>query len=150
MKSENRGESWQEVSPDLGSGSLAALSESPIDPKRLVAGGGEGELHFTDDGGQSWRAVRNELPPIKVRDVVTSAHDPNVVYVALSGRGKGDFASYVYVTHDFGRTWESIANNLPAEAANAIAEDSRAEDILFVGTDLGSWGAKMFPVSILL
>ena len=137
MKSENRGESWQEVGPDLGSGPLAALSESPIDPKRLVAGGGEGELHFTDDGGQSWRAAGKGLPPVRVRDVVTSAHDPNVVYVTLSGRGKGDFASYVYVTRDFGRTWESIANNLPAEPANAIAEDPKAGNILFVGTDLG-------------
>ena len=77
------------------------------------------------------------MPPAKVRDVVASAHDPNVVYVTLSGRNKGDFASYVYVTRDFGRTWESIANNLPAEPTNAIAEDPKAENILFVGTDLG-------------
>ena len=74
---------------------------------------------------------------MQVRDVVTSAHDPNVVYVALSGRGKGDFASYVYASHDFGQTWESIANNLPAEPTNTIAEDPKVKNILFVGTDLG-------------
>ncbi len=135
--SDDRGDSWEAISPDLGDGPLLALSESPLDEKRLVAGLGRGELHFTDDGGESWRSAGNGLPEKTIRDVVTSVHHADRVYVTLSGVRDDDYASYVYVTHDFGRTWEAIGGNLPDEPVNAIAEDPRAESVLFVGTDLG-------------
>jgi ligand-binding sensor domain-containing protein len=51
------------------------------------------------------------------------------------------YASYVYVTHDFGRTWEAIAGNLPDEPVNAIVEDPGAAGVLFVGTDLGVYAS---------
>ena len=139
--SDDRGDNWEVISPDLGDGSLLALSESPLDPNRLVAGGGRGEIHFTDDGGESWRAAGEGLPRKTVRDVVTSAHQADRVYVALSGIRDGDIASYVYVTHDFGETWEALGSNLPDEPVNAIAEDPQAEDVLFVGSDLGVYAS---------
>jgi hypothetical protein len=77
------------------------------------------------------------LPGKTVREVVASAHDKDRVYVVLSGKGDNDSASYVYVTNDFGATWESIAGNLPDESVNTLAEDSETKELLFVGTDLG-------------
>ena len=32
-----------------------ALAQSPLDPTRLVAAGGRGEVHMTADGGKSWK-----------------------------------------------------------------------------------------------
>lgn len=137
MRSVDRGDSWQAISPDLSRGSLLALAESPLDPKRLVAAGGRGEVHVTSDGGKSWNRAGRGLPGRTVRDVVPSVHDPDRLYVVLSGKGDNDCASYVFVSHDFGATWTSIAGNLPSESVNALAEDPNTKDLLFVGTDLG-------------
>ena len=139
--SDDRGDSWAPISPDLGDGPLLTLSESPLDARRLVAGLGRGELHFTEDGGENWRPAAAGLPAKTVRDVVTSVHDAARVYVTLSGVRDDDYASYVYVTHDFGRTWEAIASNLPDEPVNAIVEDPGAAGVLFVGTDLGVYAS---------
>jgi photosystem II stability/assembly factor-like uncharacterized protein len=135
--SDDRGDTWKPMSPDLGSGPLLALSESPLDPMRLVAAGGRGELHFTQDGGRNWRRAGAGLPEKTVRDVVTSLYNEDRVYVTLSGTRDGDIASYVYVTSDFGETWNAIGSTLPHEPVNSIAEDPMAENVLFVGTDLG-------------
>lgn len=136
MRSKNRGDRWEKISPDLGSGPLLALSESPLDPQRLVAGG-RNQIHFTSDGGENWREFSQGLPNKTIRDVVTSSHNPDHVYVAMSGQSGRDTASYLYVTRDYGQSWESIASNLPHESVNAIAEDPATEGLLFAGTDLG-------------
>jgi photosystem II stability/assembly factor-like uncharacterized protein len=94
-------------------------------------------VHVTSDGGESWKQVGKALPRKTVRDVVPSAHDANRIYVVLSGKEDHDCASYVFVTNDFGATWESIASNLPDESANSLVEDATTKGLLFVGTDLG-------------
>lgn len=137
LRSEDRGDSWTAISPDLGERGLLALAESALDPRRLVVGGGRGRVHFTIDGGASWTAAAERLPEASVRDLVTSAHDPDQVYVALSGAARGDRSAYVFRTGDDGASWRSLAPGLPAEPVNAIAEDPLHPEILFVGTDLG-------------
>ena len=155
MRSDDGGNSWKKISPDLtirglGLGRLAqslfgkkesreslqALAESPLDAKRLAAGV-FGRIHFTSDGGTSWIERSEGLPNKRMRDIVASTHHPERVFVALSGRWARDSTSYLYVTQDFGQTWNSIANNLPHEPVNAIAEDPETPEILFAGTDLG-------------
>jgi hypothetical protein len=41
----------------------------------------------------------------------------------------------VYKTNDFGKTWISIAGNLPDEPINVIKEDHKNPNLLFIGTD---------------
>jgi len=137
MRSDDQGANWKAISPDFGHGGLLALAESPQDAKRMVAAGGRGQVHLTSDGGQTWQAAGDGLPRKIIRDVVASAHDPQRVYVVLSGKPDHDCASYVFVSEDFGKTWKSIASNLPNESVNALAEDPQTKDLLFVGTDLG-------------
>ncbi len=141
MRSDNRGESWQAISPDFGHGGLLALAESPLDPQRLVAAGGRGQVHLTSDGGQSWKPAGEGLPKKTIRDAALSTHDVDRVYVVLSGKSDNDSASYVFVTTDFGESWDSIAGNLPHESVNALAEDPKTKDLLFVGTDLGVYAS---------
>ena len=136
MRSSDRGENWKAVSPDFGNSSILALSESPLDPQRLVAGDGRGNVYLTSNGGQDWKSS-NGLPKRTIRDIVTSSHDPNRVLVVLSGRIENDLAAYVYATDDFGESWISIAGNLPQESMNAIAEDSETKGLLFAGSDRG-------------
>lgn len=137
FRSEDRGDHWQSISPDFGRRGLLALAQSPRDSQRLIAGAGRGQIHLTADGGKNWHQVGKDLPKKTIRDIVPSRHDPDRFYVVLSGKLDHDSASYVFVTSDWGETWNSIAANLPHESVNAIAEDPETKNLLFVGTDLG-------------
>jgi photosystem II stability/assembly factor-like uncharacterized protein len=137
LRSDDQGDSWQAISPDLADAGLLALSESPLDARRLVAGGSHGKLYMTVDGGTSWEESGPGLPKKTIRDIVPSCHNPDRIYAVLSGSHESDCASYVFQSEDFGKSWKSIAGNLPPESANALAEDPGTGGLIFLGTDLG-------------
>ncbi len=166
LRSDDRGESWREISPDLtrgvpkemhdlmgrswsseemaSKGSVAhitTIAESPVDAQRLYAGSGDGLLHYTHDGGKTWvRAVLPGLPEFAhVHQVTPSPTDANVAYVACNNFFAGDYAPYVYKTSDGGAHWVSINANLPTThgATWTIGVDEVNPDLLFVGTTTG-------------
>jgi len=149
FKSTDRGDNWRCISPDLSTrptaekqgnvpyGTITTISESPLKEGVLYAGTDDGNVYVTRDDGGTWRKIDTALPEKWVSRVRASQHGLATVYVSLTGYRQDDFAAYVFVSDDFGRTWESIANNLPAEAVNVITEDPRDRDVLYVGTDLG-------------
>ncbi len=55
----------------------------------------------------------------------------------VTGLRHDDFKPYLWKTTDYGQTWVSIAGNLPTGSVNAIAEDRKNPNLLFVGTDIG-------------
>ncbi|MEO2145466.1 MAG: hypothetical protein ABGY32_06175, partial [bacterium] len=91
----------------------------------------------TRDGGVTWERAGEGLPSRRVTDVVSSVHDPERVYVTLSGSSVGDRRSYVFRSGDFGATWKSLAGNLPHEPVTALIEDPSNRNVLYLGTDLG-------------
>jgi hypothetical protein len=73
-----------------------------------------------------------------VSRVVFSRGDAATMYAAFDNHKKGDFKPYVLASRDTGRTWRSIAGNLPARGTvYALAEDPVAADLLFAGTEFG-------------
>lgn len=142
MRSDDRGDTWKRISDDhtRGGGAIVSLSESPRDSKRLASGAGRGRIHLTKDGGSSWVSATG-LPRVPVRTVRCSAHAPNQVYACLSGARSGDRRAYLYRSKDFGVTWESLADTLPAEPVNVVIEDPAGPGVLFCGTDLGVYAS---------
>ena len=57
--------------------------------------------------------------------------------MTLNGYRNDNFTPYIYVSENYGKTWKSIASNIPASAVNVILEDPINENLLFVGTDNG-------------
>jgi len=57
--------------------------------------------------------------------------------LAQRGREDDDFAAYIYKSVDYGKTFTSIVNNIPAGPVNVIREHPTNPNILFVGTDFG-------------
>ncbi len=149
FKSADRGDSWTVISPDLSTspgphrqgnvpyGTITTISQSPLEPGLLYVGTDDGNVQLTRDDGKNWTQLGAELPPQWVSRVVASAHQMQTVYVSLSGYRDDDFSTYLYVSQDFGRTWTSLAGNLPTESVNVVAEDPARKDVLYVGTDLG-------------
>ena len=137
FKSENRGDSWSAISPDLARLHILSLSESSSAPGLLYAGSGNGQVHVTRNDGKSWAAASAGLPRKRITRVVASRHDQKVVYVSLSGAGSDEFGAYVYRSRDYGKTWRSISANLPAEPVYVVAEDPHHAHVLYAGTQLG-------------
>jgi len=149
MRSMNRGDAWQAISPDLTKGgkkgnvaygTLTSISESPFEFGRLVVGTDDGLVQVSRNAGGSWNIASAGFPAdLWVSRVIASRHARNRIYVTLNGYRWDDFTAYVYVSDDFGDSWKAIANNLPPSPVNVIKEDPVNEDILYVGTDNGAW-----------
>ena len=136
MQSDDHGNTWKRISPNLSRNGIIALAQSPLEVDRFAVGFGRGNVRLTTDHGTNWNASSG-LPKKMIRDVELSPHDPNRVYVALSGKADHDPSPYLFVSDDFGKSWNPLNTELPSESINTVAMDPTSEKILFVGTDLG-------------
>jgi photosystem II stability/assembly factor-like uncharacterized protein len=122
-------------------GNASALSESPKKAGLIYIGTDDGLIQITENDGGSWRKVEEiaGIPKTSyVKRVLASQHDTNTVYAAFNNHQYGDFKPYLVKSTDAGRTWTSIASNLPSRGSTyAIAEDHVNPNLLFVGTEFG-------------
>jgi photosystem II stability/assembly factor-like uncharacterized protein len=124
-------------------GNIVALDESPIQQGLLYAGTDDGLIQVTKDDGKTWTkidAIKDVPEQTKVNMLTASLHDVNEVFVAFNSQRDGDFTPYLLRSGDQGKTWESIASNLP-ERGNVycIKQDHVNPDLLFVGTEFGAF-----------
>jgi len=151
FKSPDRGDTWTAISPDLTSrpaqqgnvpwGTISSVSESPLQQGLLYVGADDGSVQVTRDDGDTWSRIDEGLPERWVTRVLASRHELGTVFVSLTGYRYDDFDKYLYVSTDFGSTWEPISSDLPAEPINVIAEDPENSAILYVGTDTGVYAS---------
>lgn len=153
-----RGELWERVSPDLttadpakmatgGSGAeahctIVSLAESPVKAGVVWAGTDDGKLWVTPDGGRTWNDLTANLRGaprgLYVSRIEASPHDANTAFVAIDGHRSDDVAPYLFVTRDLGRTWTSLAANLPKDHPVKVVRQSPGNaDLLFAGTEFG-------------
>ena len=122
-------------------GNLVALTESPRVEDLLYAGTDDGLIQISEDGGDSWRRV-DSVPGVPemtyVNDLDASLHDDDTIFATFNNHKRGDFKPYVLKSTDRGRSWTSIAGNLPERGTvYALAEDHVDSNLLFVGTEFG-------------
>ncbi|HNP19560.1 MAG TPA: glycosyl hydrolase [Fulvivirga sp.] len=122
-------------------GAIVAFSESPKNENLLYVGTDDGLIQVTEDGGANWRKIQNisGVPAqTYVNEVIASKHNENAAYAAFNRHKSGDFKPYIFKSSDKGKTWVSIANNLPDRGSiYAIEEDFVDPNLLFVGTEFG-------------
>lgn len=122
-------------------GTIVALAESPLNENLLFAGTDDGVISITEDGGKNWRQVKS-FPGIPEYTYVSHLHadrfNENVVYASFDNLQRDDFKPYVLKSSDRGKTWNSIAGNLPANGTvNCLEQDFVNPDLLFAGTEFG-------------
>ncbi len=172
FRSEDRGNSWTAVSPDLTAkidrnkwpvmgkywssdaiakdvstsqyGTIVSFDESPVKKGLLYAGTDDGVISITENADETegaWTQLKI-LPGIPentyVSDIFASRFDENVVYASFDNRKRDDFKPYILKSNDKGKTWISIASNLPENGTvHTIEQDHINPDLLFVGTEFG-------------
>jgi hypothetical protein len=113
-------------------------------PGVVWAGTDDGNLQVSRDGGGDFTEVGKNLPGLPANNrywisrIDASHFDQATAYVSVDGHRSDDLKPYVFVTHDFGKTFQSITNNLPAYGnVQVIREDPKNRDLLYVGTEFG-------------
>ncbi len=153
FRSMNKGETWERISGDLTYNNpaqqgkwpyaipyatITAVDESPFKFGHLYVGTDDGRVWTTKTSGVDWTEITSGLPYNKhVWKIVASKYDPDTVYVTLVGRHDDDFNPYIYRSVDAGKTWVSIAADIPGGPVNVVREDPKVKDILYAGTDTG-------------
>jgi photosystem II stability/assembly factor-like uncharacterized protein len=127
-------------------GNIVSLAESPLREGLIYAGTDDGLVQITEDGGGTWRKVET-FPGIPdttyVSDLETSRHEDGVVYAAFDNHKMGDFRPYLLRSADRGRTWTSVAGNLPERGSvYTVAEDPTSRDLLYAGTEFGLYFSR--------
>jgi photosystem II stability/assembly factor-like uncharacterized protein len=124
-------------------GNIVALAESPKKEGRIYVGTDDGLIQATADGGQTWTKYDKfaGVPDMTyVSRLAASQHDENTVYAAFDNHKNEDFKPYLLKSSDAGKTWTSIAGNLPENGSVlAFAEDSVNANLLFAGTEFGAF-----------
>ncbi|HTQ81385.1 MAG TPA: glycosyl hydrolase [Thermoanaerobaculia bacterium] len=171
FRSDDRGDHWQAVSPDLTRqidrnrlpvmgrvwgidavakntstsfyGNIVALSESPRQEGLLYVGTDDGLIQVSEDGGAHWRKTES-FPGVPDRTYVSrveaSPRDADTVYAAFDNHKMGDFKPYLLKSTDRGRTWTSIASDLPARGSvYVVLEDPVKPSLLYAGTEFGAF-----------
>ncbi len=120
---------------------LTAVAESPLQEGLLYTGSDDGVIAVTEDGGTSWRKTERigGIPELAfVNELKASLHDRDTVFAALDNHKQGDYRPYLIRSDDRGRTWKSIAGDLPERLLVwSVAQDHVDRNLLFVGAETG-------------
>jgi photosystem II stability/assembly factor-like uncharacterized protein len=124
-------------------GNIVSLAESPNQENLIYVGTDDGLLQVTADAGINWTKYET-FPGVPentyVSRLAASHHDANTVYAAFENHNNEDFKPYLLKSADKGKTWISIAGDLPENGpVLAFAEDSVNPNLLFVGTEFGAF-----------
>jgi photosystem II stability/assembly factor-like uncharacterized protein len=162
LKTENLGQSWTEVSPDLtrnekskqgkpgvpftneavgaeNYGTLSYIQESALEKGVIYTGSDDGLVHVTRDGGKTWQNVTPaNLAECLINAIEVSPFDKATAYVATTRYKFNDHAPGLYKTTDYGKTWKKSNEGIPANAfTRVVREDDTVKDLLYAGTELG-------------
>ena len=155
-KSEDAGENWRIISPDLSYNNKAKMGVYPYliyhqaitaiaegnSKYDLWVGTDDGRVWRTRDAAGTWQEVNKGLPRNKhVADIFAYPYNANTVYVVLNGRRDDDHTPYLFVSYDYGSTWTNISYNLPASPVNVFLID-HDRGHLYCGTDMGVYRCK--------
>ncbi|MCP4977072.1 MAG: glycosyl hydrolase [Maribacter sp.] len=165
-KSDDNGQSWQIISPDLtlndkshqqSSGGIAADNLMTFDGSTLIAikesnleagviwvGSNDGQVNVTKNGGDTWTNVSSNIPNLPkwgtISNIETSRYKEGTAYISIDIHQMGDFDPYIFKTSDYGESWKLISNTIPKSVhsfVHVVKEDPKRKGMLYAGVDNG-------------
>jgi len=163
FRTEDGGNSWQAISPDLtredpgvpANLDPATAADAPKGKRRGViytiglsyvkegeiwAGTDDGQIQLTQDEGKNWANVTPpELTPwSKVTHLEASHSEAGTAYAAVDRHRLEDYQPYLYRTRNFGKTWQRVTNGIPdGSFLNCVREDPYRKGLLYACTERG-------------
>lgn len=129
-RSTNNGVNFSNASSGLSGNTITGIEVHPDSSNVAVitnSGFGSGKVYKTTNTGASWINITGNLPDSPVNTVVIYHPGyPTSVYFIGSDVG-------VFVTHNYGQTWQELANGLPNTVAMHL-DHHKATNKLRIGT----------------
>lgn len=123
---------------------IVTIAESPLKAGLLYVGTNDGKVWLTRNDGGTWEDLSTRFPGVPpfthVSKIEPSWSDTATVYVSFDNHRENDFAPYLYVSTDFGKTFTSISKGLVNNRPNSVyvvREDPVNPKLLYAGTELG-------------
>lgn len=165
FQTRDRGVHWTAISPDLTlndkahqipaggpitldvssaeySDTLLDIEGSTLRRGEIWTGADDGLIAVTTDGGAHWSKHVIAAAPAycRVETVAPSPFSASTAYANEDCHRSGNYHPYLYVTHDYGNTWTSIANGFPDGIwMRTVRPDDRNPNLLFAGTETRLW-----------
>jgi photosystem II stability/assembly factor-like uncharacterized protein len=162
---DDEGESWTPISPDLTRndptklgpsggpitkdntsveyyGTIFAFAESPHEAGVLWAGSDDGLVHVSRDAGGTWTNVTpREMPEwAQVNSLEVDPHHPGGLYLAATRYKSNDFKPYLFKTKDYGATWTAIHQGIERKHfTRVVRADPVRPGLLYAGTERGMY-----------
>jgi photosystem II stability/assembly factor-like uncharacterized protein len=139
FRSDDRGETWQQLSMDLTGDptrTLKAIAVAPTDQYSIYTGRAS-MLYITHDAGETWdnQLVLLGAGTADISSITVDPENPNELWVTLSGYVNG---KKVYHSTDAGLTFTNATYNLSNVPVNGAVIDKLSEHHdLYIGTDVG-------------
>ncbi|HYL72621.1 MAG TPA: glycosyl hydrolase [Bryobacteraceae bacterium] len=162
-RTNNEGQTWQSISPDLTRGdpktlgdsggpitkdqngpeiygTIFAIAPSPKDANTIWTGSDDGLAFVTRDGGAHWDNITPKDFPefVRISIIDASPHNPGTAYLAGKRYQLDDRQPYIYKLENYGKKWTKIVNGIPAnDFVHAVREDPKRAGLLYAGTEHG-------------
>jgi photosystem II stability/assembly factor-like uncharacterized protein len=165
FKSSDYGYTWDVISPDLttddpdkqlSSGgevvtdntaaefhcTILTIAESPLEPGVVWVGTDDGNVQVTRDGGTTWNNVKDKIEGLPafswVGNIEASSYEAGTAFVTVDQHRMDDFGPHLFKTTDYGETWTSLSDGLPADDyVKVMRQDPKNPDVLYVGMERG-------------
>lgn len=128
QKSTNGGINWTPISQDFGA-NLDDLKIAASNNQVMYASRGTVIYRTQDGGATDWQ--RMTTPGGRINSIAIHPAKPNKIALATGG------ANRIYVSEDYGDTWEIYRKNLPNFSSLAVVWDHNGKDGLYLGMDFG-------------
>lgn len=165
--SENLGQNWQLLSPDLTTNdtmmyresqetggltpditaaenhcTILTIAPSPVQRGVIWAGTDDGNVQLTTDGGKSWTNFSQKIKDFPkdswIPQIQVSERNAGEAFVVVNNYRNNDWQPYLFHTSDFGKTWSRLANGRNvAGFCLSVVQDPVEPNLIFLGTDQG-------------
>ncbi|TMM32256.1 glycosyl hydrolase [Polaribacter aestuariivivens] len=162
---ENEGQSWKLISPDLTRndpetlkssggpitqdntgveyyGTIFAATESPYEPGLIWTGSDDGLVHVSKNNGDSWDNVTPKKMPewMMINCIEVDPFTKGGAYIAGTKYKSGDYKPYIYKTENYGKSWKLIVDGIGNEDfTRALRADPKRKGLLYAGTEKGMY-----------
>ncbi len=162
---ENEGQSWKIISPDLTRndpktlgpsggpitkdntgveyyGTIFAATESPFEPGLIWTGSDDGLVHISKNNGETWDNVTPKKIPewMMINCIEVDPFTKGGAYLVGTKYKSGDYKPYIYKTENYGKSWKLIVAGISDEDfTRALRADPKRKGLLYAGTERGMY-----------
>ena len=166
-KTNDRGASWEIISPDLTTNNPAkqdyktggltydntdaenhttiiAIGPSPKQSGVIWVGTDDGNVQVTRDGGKNWTNVVSNMKGLPanawIGQIQPSEYDAAEAFVTIDNHRMHDWTPYVFHTKNYGKTWTRLVDETDMRGATlSFVQDPIEPKLMFTGTEFGLW-----------